>query len=130
MTAPSVSERLRELANSGMGEDTWERLEALARPRMKPVLIVLTRRPRMARQRRRREGARSGRNNQYNHKETTTMTTTEISKPRWVECADKAAIVLDVARSSSAEERDAIVREADAWMRLACVYRDGRVLES
>lgn len=50
------------------------------------------------------------------------MTTT--NKPRWVECADEAASVLAVARTAISEERDAIVREADAWMRLAYLYNN------
>lgn len=56
------------------------------------------------------------------------MTTTETqTKPRWVECADKASEVLEAARNAKCDgsgEKDAIVREADAWMRLAYLYAD------
>lgn len=51
------------------------------------------------------------------------MTTTTTTKPRWVECADKAAEVLDVARKATNEERDAIIREANAWMQLGYLYK-------
>lgn len=55
------------------------------------------------------------------------MTTTTTNKPRWVEVADRAADVLEAARQTdSSEDRDSVVREAHAWMQLACVYRDGQ----
>lgn len=54
------------------------------------------------------------------------MTTTETTKPRWVECADKASEVLDKARDADSETgaKDATVREASAWMALAYLYAD------
>lgn len=56
------------------------------------------------------------------------MTTETTTKPRWVECADKASEVLDTARSvREPVEKDATVREADAWMRLGYLYRDGHL---
>ncbi len=53
------------------------------------------------------------------------MTTT---KPRWVECADMASGVLTKARDVEPKdgEKDAVLREAHAWMSLACIYRDGQ----
>lgn len=51
------------------------------------------------------------------------MTTETTNKPRWVECADKASEVLDTARALPSSEKDNTVREADAWMRLAYLYR-------
>lgn len=58
------------------------------------------------------------------------MPTETTTKPRWVECADKASTVLDVARNADNDERDAIVREADAWMRLGYLYADRSPVES
>lgn len=54
------------------------------------------------------------------------MTITETPKPRWVECADKASAVLDTARAADSTDgsKDAIVREAGAWMQLAYLYAD------
>jgi len=54
------------------------------------------------------------------------MTTTDAaSKPRWVECADKASVALDAAAAADdVNESDANIREADAWMRLAYLYAD------
>lgn len=54
------------------------------------------------------------------------MTTETTTKPRWVECADKASEVLDTANTiREPVEKDATLREAHAWMQLACIYRDG-----
>jgi hypothetical protein len=65
---------------------------------------------------------------QYHHNNHKGETMTEtITKPRWVECADKASNVLDAARDAKNDEKDAIVREADAWMRLGYLYRDGHL---
>jgi hypothetical protein len=52
------------------------------------------------------------------------MTTETTTKPRWVECADEASKVLASARDAKNDEKDAIVREADAWTRLAYLYAD------
>lgn len=54
------------------------------------------------------------------------MTTDTATKPRWVEVADTAALVLADAREMKEPvEKDATIREAHAWMNLACIYRDG-----
>ena len=59
------------------------------------------------------------------------MTTETATKPRWVEVADKAAEVLDTARDAdpTTGAKDAITREAHAWMTLACIYRDGKLTD-
>lgn len=51
-------------------------------------------------------------------------------KPRWVECADKAAEILETARGErDPGMRDKIINEAHAWMRLADIFRDGSTSE-
>lgn len=54
------------------------------------------------------------------------MPTETPTKPRWVECADKASEVLTAAREADPTDgaKDAIVREAHAWMQLAYLYAD------
>lgn len=48
-----------------------------------------------------------------------------MSKPRWVECADEATQVLKAARSEDdVSKKDAVVREAHAWMTLGRLYRE------
>lgn len=50
-----------------------------------------------------------------------------MAKPRWVDCADEAEKVLKSARSEhEAGKKDAIVREAHAWMDLGRLYRMDR----
>lgn len=51
------------------------------------------------------------------------------AKPRWVECADESAKVLAEARKwADIDNRDSIIREAQAWMNLACIYQNGQAI--
>lgn len=55
-----------------------------------------------------------------------TTTTTTTPKPRWVECADKAAEALEAAPCAQPVDQHTFVARAEAWMRLAVIYRDGQ----
>ena len=54
-----------------------------------------------------------------------------MTKPRWVDCADKAEKVLSRAEDQKdVAQKEMTLNEAHAWMRLADIFRMGPLSES